>query len=267
MMRMHRTIRILHFSPSTATGRHDSHRACLGIVRSVQDAVVELGLGHRVELIWALPAITSKEQVRTLLEGGDVLAVATPTYGQGSPWFVRKFFELTTGCAIWGKPATAFATSGGNHTGGETSVGDCLRSLQGIGAATFSFAQKTLVFGTNQKFAQDGEFDLVDVWFMRQFGRTLLLHAVLRDAPDAGAETARRLGLRTDYYEDFPSRAAAEQQLAALCDALNAPLHRGTAAYCGLSRQLGQDCAPPDAGRLGFADLLPAPLDRSHPPK
>ena len=70
MMPMPRTIRILHFSPSTATGRHDSHRACLGIVHFVQEAIGELHLAHRVELLWALPAISSKEQVQALLNGG-----------------------------------------------------------------------------------------------------------------------------------------------------------------------------------------------------
>ena len=54
---MPRTIRILHFSPSTATGRHDSHRAALGIIWFAQAALTEFNLPHRVDLIWALPAI------------------------------------------------------------------------------------------------------------------------------------------------------------------------------------------------------------------
>ena len=164
-------------------------------------------LAHRCELIWALPAINSREQVHALLSGGDLIVVGTPTYGQGSPWFVRKFFELSTGCSIWGKPATAFATSGGEHTGGEFAVGDTLRSLQGMGACTFSFAQKTLVFGTNQKFLADGHFDLIDIWFMRQFARTVLLHAITRDNPDDTSAWAARLGLETDYYNRFPGEA------------------------------------------------------------
>lgn len=255
-----RTIRILHFSPSTSTERHDSHRASLGIVHFVQEALVELSLPHRVELLWALPAITSKEQVQALLNGGDVLVVATPTFGQGSPWFVRKFFELTTCCALWGKPATAFATAGGNHTGGETAVGDCLRSLQGIGAATFSFAQKTLVFGTNQKFARDGEFDLIDGWFMRQFARTLVLHAILRDSPDVGAEWAARLGLRTDYYNSFPTEKEMGGLIGGWINRLNLLLRRPEAGYAWLTDELGFDCVPHDASHLRFAELLPKPL-------
>ncbi len=260
MIRMPRTIRILHFSPSTATERHDSHRACLGIVHFVQEAIVEIHLQHGVELLWALPAITSKEQVHALLNGGDVLAVATPTYGQGSPWFVRKFFELTPGCAIWGKPATAFATSGGNHTGGEIAVADTLRSLQGAGACTFSFSQKTLVFGTNQKFARDGEFDLIDVWFMRQFARTLVLHAVLRDSPDAGTDWSGRLGLRADYYNSFPIGSEMECLVGEWVARLNLPLRRSEAGYASLSDKLGFDCFPPDASSLRFSDLLPKAL-------
>jgi hypothetical protein len=256
---MPRTIRILHFSPSTATGRHDSHRAALGITWFAQAALTEFNLPHRVDLIWALPAISSKESVHGLLGSGDVLVIATPTYGQGSPWFVRKFFELTPGCGLWGKPATAFATSGGNHTGGETAVGDCLRSLQGIGASTFSFAQKTLVFGTNQKFARDGEFDVIDGWFMRQFARTLVLQAILRDRPDNANEWASRLGLRSDYYNDFPTQSALGGLVGNCIRLLNAPLADAAAGYPALEHRLGFSCTPPDASRLPFSELLPAP--------
>ncbi len=256
---MPRTIRILHFSPSTATARHDSHRAALGVVWFAQQALSEFQLEHRVELVWALPAISAKELVRDVLVSADILVIATPTYGQGSPWFVRKFFELTPGVALWGKPATAFATSGGHHTGGETAVGDCLRSLQGVGASTFSFAQKTLVFGTNQKFARDGEFDLIDGWFMRQFARTLVLQAVLRDHPDTGGYWAVRLGLRTDYYNDFPSQPNLGTLVGDCIQHLNAPLADGETGYPELSQRLGFQCQPLDASDLPFVGLLPAP--------
>lgn len=258
---MSRLIRLLHFSPSTATQRHDSHRAALGIGWFIHETLREHRLPHRWEMVWALPAITSKEQVHALLGGADLLVVGTPTYGQGSPWFVRKFFELTTGTAVWARPATAFATAGGQHTGGETAVADTLRSLQGIGVATFSFAQKTLVFGTNQKFARDGEFDLIDVWFMQQFARTIVLHLIARDQPDATDAWAERLGLDTGYYTQFPTATALEQAIGNVRGWLNAPLDDGDFAYAAWSRRLGFDCAPPDASVLNFASLLPAPLE------
>jgi multimeric flavodoxin WrbA len=257
---MSRLIRILHFSPSTATQRHDGYRASLGIVGFLQEELMTFRLAHRCELIWALPAINSREQVHALLSGGDLIVVGTPTYGQGSPWFVRKFFELSTGCSIWGKPATAFATSGGEHTGGEVAVGDTLRSLQGMGACTFSFAQKTLVFGTNQKFLADGHFDLIDIWFMRQFARTVLLHAITRDNPDDASAWAARLGLETDYYNRFPGEAQLQNTLGHIQSQLNAPLVSANAGYAALSATMNMDCFPPNASYLPFANLLPEPF-------
>lgn len=264
-----RLLRLLHFSPSTATERHDSHRAALGIGWFLQEAIRVHSLPHRWELVWALPTITDQARVHSALTGADLIVIGSPTYGQGSPWFVRKFFELTTGLALWAKPATAFATAGGNHTGGEQTVADTLRSLQGIGAATFSFAQKTMVFGTNQKFAPDGIFDFIDVWFMQQFARTLVLHLIARDAPDDAAAWAQKLGLDSGYYHFFPTETALQRDLGEIRHWLNRPLNDKSAAYDAWTERLGFDCHPPQSDILSFRPLLPsptAPLAHSNQP-
>ena len=251
-------IRFLHFSASTATNRHDSHRAGLGIAGMLNALIREQNLPLRTEFVWALPSIADRDAAPALLRGAEVIVIGSPTYGQGSPWFLRRFFELTTSVAIWGKLGTAWATAGGLHTGGETTVADTLRSLQGIGACTFSFAQKTMVFGTNQKFLADGVFDLIDVWFMDRFARTIAMQAMMRRNP--GEDWPARFGLETNYYRNFPSEDQMAAWLGEWRDALNAPLQgAATAAYAALSARLGFEAHPPSPAALPFADWMAPP--------
>jgi multimeric flavodoxin WrbA len=252
-------LRLLHFSPSTATGRHDSHRACLGFHHFARAAAAELDAPVKVEQVWALPAITSKASVQALLSGADLLVIASPTYAQGSPWFVRRFLELGAGLQQWGGLGTAFATAGGQHTGGEMTVMDTLRSLQGLGLATFSFAQKYVVLGAQQKFAADGEFDLIDTWFLRQLARTSLVHLLARRTSLNPVQLAHQLGLDTGYYNTFPSREALQSLVGEIQTRLNAPLGHGVSGYTSWIQELGDVAHPPDATSLPFRDLLPEP--------
>ena len=252
-------IRLLHFSPSTASGRHDSHRAALAFVWFAREAVKEAGADITVELVWALPAITSKPRVHELLSTADLLVLASPTYAQGSPWFVRRFLELGAGLQLWGKLGTAFATAGGQNTGGDVTVADTLRSWTGLGMCVFTFAQKHVVFGTQQKFAADGEFELIDVWFLRQLARTCVLQLLARNEPGAAGAWAKRLEVETGYYRSFPTEAELTELLGPLRDYLNAPLSAGASAYAWWSAALELDAAPPDASGLPFASLLPEP--------
>jgi multimeric flavodoxin WrbA len=255
-------LRLLHFSPSTATGRHDSHRAALAFVWFAREAVKESGADIAVELVWALPAITSKPQVQALLATADLLVLASPTYAQGSPWFVRRFLELGAGLQLWGKLGTAFATAGGQNTGGDVTVADTLRSWTGLGMCVFTFAQKHVVFGAQQKFTEDGEFELIDVWFLRQLARTCVLQLLARGEPSQAGNWARRLGLETGYYNAFPTESELAALLGDVCSHLNAPLGEGAAAYAWWSNALGFDAAPPDASGLPFAALLPEAIPK-----
>jgi hypothetical protein len=253
---MHRVLlRVLHFSPSTATGRHDSHRAALGFLSFVRDAASEFAPDIRSELVWALPAITSAAGVAEAMSGADLLVVATPVYGQGSPWFVRKFLEQTRGLQLWGVLGTAFASAGGTHTGGETAILDTFRSLQGAGLCTFTFAQKLVVFAAQQKPLADGEFEPVDAWFLRQLARTCVVQLMARRG--IGPEWAAKLGIDSAYYLNFPGAQTLEQQVGERCRRMNAPLSNGVSAYDWWSDQLGFDARPPDASALPFFSLLP----------
>ncbi len=252
-------IRFLHFSGSTATGRHDSHRAGLGIVGFLRELCRAHALPLRWEYRWALPAVNDRDAAAALLGGAGTFVFGAPTYGQGSPWFLRRFFELTTSVPLWGRLGTAWATAGGLHTGGEMVITDTLRSLQGLGACTFSFAQKSAVFGTNQKFLADGTFDLIDVWFMDHVARTLAMQAMTRLEPDG--DWAGLFGLRVDYYRAFPTEGELLASHGAWRDALNKPLHDPGAGYAALSDRIGFDAAPPDAGGLPFAEWMPPPVE------
>ena len=255
---MSSVVRFLHFSASTATQRHDGHRAGLGIAGFLNALIREQTLPMRLEYVWALPSVADRAAAPALLDGADVLVVGSPTYGQGSPWFLRRFFELTTSATLWGKLGTAWATAGGLHTGGETVIADTLRSLQGLGACTFSFAQKSMVFGTNQKFLADGVFDLIDVWFMDQFARTIALQTMARRHP--GENWAGRFGLEINYYRNFPTESGMPARVKEWRDALNAPLqvHPAT-AYAALTAKAGFDATPPSTEHLPFAEWMAPP--------
>ena len=256
-------LRLLHFSPGTATGRHDSHRALLGFEWFAREAGREAermtGITLTVERIWALPSITSKPAVHAILSGADALVLASPTYAQGSPWFVRRFLELGAGLQLWGGLGTAFATAGGLHTGGEMTVIDTLRSWQGLGLCTFTFAQKYVVLGAQQKFTADGEFDLIDAWFLRQLARTTIVQLLARSSVKTGAEWAKQFGLETGDYHSFPSEESMRDSVGFLRDKMNAPLTSGPTAYEWWTQELGASALPPDVTGLPFAALLPEP--------
>jgi NAD(P)H-dependent FMN reductase len=253
------TVRVLHFSPGTATDRHDSHRAALGFVHCLQTVDPKPFPEVICELVWALPSIDQTSKVHALLSGADAVVVATPVYGQGSPWFLRKFFEQTRGLELWGTLGTAFATSGGQHTGGEMALLDTLRSLQGCGACTFTFAQKLTVIGMQQRPRPDGEFDLIDTWFLRQLARTCLVQMVAQRDRSEGAIWAQRLGVQSAYYLDFPDAARLEVEVGDVCHWMNEPLIDPVSAYERWSQRLGFSARPPEARSLPFAGLFPEP--------
>lgn len=253
------TLRVLHFSPSTATGRHDSYRASLVFTWFVRQAIETVGSPIKVDLVWALPAIASREKAHHLMSGVDLVVIATPTYAQGSPWFVRRFLELCAGLQLWGCLGTTFASAGGQHTGGDVAVADTLRSLMGMGMATFTFAQKLVVFGAQQKFATDGTFELLDLWFLQQLARTAVTHLVGRSGSRSFLEMAQFWKLDTGYYNQFPTADGLAADLGQLRDRVNTPLV-DPSAYHWWSDCLAMNAVPPDASVLPFFDLLPLPV-------
>ncbi len=253
-------LRVLHFSPGSADARHDSHRAALAFLWFAREAATETGLPLDISLTWALPAITSRSAVHSMLTGADLIVLASPTYAQGSPWFLRRFLELGAGLQLWGGLATAFATAGGNHTGGDVTVADSLRSLHGLGLCTFTFAQKLMVFAAQQKHVPDGTFEPIDVWFLRQLARTAVFHLCLRERLGSAHSLAAGLGLDTGYYHHFPTPSDLASQLGTIPGHLNEPLTDPEAGYAWWTHSLGFDSRPPDPSSLPFSTLLPEPI-------
>lgn len=218
-------VRLLCFGPSPYTSRHDSMRAGFGIYLLLQQVIHDEGLPLRASIYDAFPAVENVDKGRALLRGARVLALGASTWAQGTPWYVRRFLELTYAEYLGGVSATAWATSGGSFTGGEMVVQDTLRSLMGMGAQAFTLAQKYMVFTTDERIDPPtaGEFGLLDLWFMDQFARQLAVVALAGHDRDKAASLSARLGVSHVYYQNFPRDVAALQgRYGALRDRLNA---------------------------------------------
>lgn len=202
-------VRFVFAAPSPYTARFDATRAGLGIALELQRLAREQQLPVRISLM-ALPSQAGRAEVRALLESGPrVLVVGGSTWSQGSAAPLRRLFELGGDVSLQGVRATAFATAGGEHTGGEMVVLDSLRSLMGQGALGFTAGQRLMVFSTDERLAQPpGQFNALDCWAMGQYARELLLQAhASSDAAQAQA-LAGRLGVDLTYYRRFPRQLA-----------------------------------------------------------
>src|SRR5215475_13237823 len=173
-------IRLLCFGPSPYTSRHDSMRAGFGIYLLLQQVIRDENLPLKATIYDAFPSVENADKARALLRDARVLVVGTSTLAQGSPYHVRRFFEQTTGEFLGGASASAWATSGGAHTGGEMVVGDTLRSLMGLGAQAYTLGQKYMVFVTDERLDPPtaGAFAPLDLWFMAQFAQNQALAAL-----------------------------------------------------------------------------------------
>lgn len=211
-------------APSPYTGRFDATRAGLGTALELQRLAREQQLPLRISLR-ALPSQAGRAEVRALLEPGPrVLVVEGSTWSQGSAAPLRRLFELGGEVSLQGVRATAFATAGGAHTGGEMVVLDSLRSLMGQGALGFTAGQRLMVFSTDERLDQQpGQFTLLDCWTMGQYARELLLQAHASPDPSATAALAGRLGVDLTYYRRFPRQASdLGPQVRSVCARINA---------------------------------------------
>jgi len=157
---------------------------------------------------------------------------------------LRRLFELGGDVSLQGVRATAFATSGGAHTGGEMVVFDSLRSLMGQGALAFTAGQRLMVFSTDERLEQQpGQFTPLDCWAMGQYARELLLQAHASPDPVQMAELAGRLGVDLAYYRRFPRQQSdlgpQARSVCALINPLAAVALPGLAAVAsGLDRRV-----------------------------
>ena len=128
-----------------------------------------------------IEVLDNQDKARALLRSPGVLVFGSSTWAQGSNYLIRRYFELVGGEYLGGTAASAWATAGGEHTGGEVVVSDTLRSLMGMGAQVFTFGQKYMVFSTDERLGmRPGDFSLLDCWYMEQFGKTIAVAALAR---------------------------------------------------------------------------------------
>jgi len=112
-------VRFISVAPSPYSHRHDSMRAGFGIFLSLQRIIAEEKLPIRVTYYDGAAVYDSSDQVRKLVRGADVLIIGGSTWAQGSALYLRRFMEYADAEPLYGVQASAWATAGGTHTGGE----------------------------------------------------------------------------------------------------------------------------------------------------
>lgn len=235
-------VRFLNLAPSIYTHRYDSLRAGLGIALELRALVKAQSLPVKITFYDAASVLDHPEAAKALLHGADVLVLGGETWAQGSTRFERQFFEETGSEALWGVEATAYTTAGGSHTGGEMVIGDTLRSLMGMGASVFTLGQKYMVFTTDERTGgpDSGQFALIDVWFMEQFAKAIVLEATAKSDPKLGAKLCAQWQLTHTYYRDFPKdEAPLRARLGDVLDLINAAAKVDSGAYEKIGVQLG----------------------------
>ena len=236
-------VRFLSVAPSPYTQRHDSFRAGMGIFLSLRQLIQQEKLPLRTTFYDASAVYDDAEKAKALLRGPQVLVLGSSTWAQGSSFYMRRFLELVNLEYLGGVSATAWATAGGDHTGGDVVVQDILRTLMGMGAQTFSLGQKYMVFSTDERIepAEDGQFSLLDCWFMDQFARNLAVVALAGNDRSKSAELLKRLGGGPHYYTSISrDPKVLDARYGALQKRLNAAADARSEAYRGLRVLLEQ---------------------------
>ena len=234
-------IRFLCFAPSPYTHRHDAMRAGFGIFLQLSKLIEQQKAPVRATFYDAVPALSDKAKAHQILRGAKVLVFGTSTWSQGSPYLIRQFFEYVGDEYLGGVAVTAWATAGGSHTGGEVTIGDTLRSAMGSGASVFSLGQRYMVFTTDERITpeKEGEFTLLDCWFMDQFARNLLLVAMADLDRDRAAQLSKTLHVKAQYYQDLPAgEAPLQKEFGDLQRTLNRAVDPESAEFRGLLKRL-----------------------------
>ena len=227
-------VRFLNLAPSPYTHRHDAFRAGCGILLSLERVAREHKLPLRATFHDASAALENPAQAKALVHGARVLVIGGSAWAQGSAYYPRRFFELVDAEDLAGVSASAWATAGGVHTGGETMIADTLRTLMGMGAQVFSLGQKSMVFPTGERFEPraEGEFTILDCWFMEQFAKNIALVALAGSDRAKASALEKELDFTPIYWSRFPKdEAALVPRFRELRDRLNAAADAKSEAY------------------------------------
>lgn len=151
------------------------------------------------------PILDQPAEVKKLLPGAAALLIGTSVWAQGPTSISRTFFEAINTDSIAGVAASTWVTSGGAHTGAATAHDSNLSTLRGMGAATFTFGQKQVIFTTDESLdgSKPGEFTLLDLWFMDGLAKAAIVNATHLGNPQAAGELWKKLDLSPIYYRGF----------------------------------------------------------------
>ncbi len=224
-------VRFLCFAPSPYTERHDALRAGLGIFL----CLTGLKLPLRATFYDGIPVMEDSTKGRSLLRGPRVLVLGSSTWAQGSAYYIRRYLELVDIEDLSGVSASAWATAGGSHTGGERVIEDTLRTLMGMGAQVFTLGQKYMVFQTGERVGvPEGDFTLLDCWYMDHFARTIAVVALAGGDRAKAQALSKQLRVAPQYWDLMPKQESELSRYRKLCDRLNAAAKPDSDAWRGL---------------------------------
>jgi hypothetical protein len=239
-------VRFLSIAPSPYSRRHDAFRAGFGVFLSLRKHIDASRLPLRITYYDGSCFFDNAVAIADALRGPQLFVLGASTWSQGPSFHVRRFLELAGSQDLLGASATAWATAGGAHTGGEEVISTVLRSLTGMGAQTFTLGQKYMVFTTDERVGPEapGAFTLLDLWYMDQFARYIAVVALAGNDRERAATLSEQLGVSPHYYtSNFPP---SEQTLAGYRDLqgqLNAAANQDSDAYRHLRSLVANTCA------------------------
>lgn len=180
-------VAFISFAPSPYSNRHDCMRAGFGIYLLLDQHIKEHKLPIELSYFDGTTFLDDKKTITRVMNHADVYILGGSTWGQGPTYYVRRFFEQAGAVNMMGVSASAWATAGGAHTGGEEVVHSMLRGMMGMGAEVFTLAQKYMVFTTDERMSprEPGAFAPLDLWYMDRFSRWILVQTLADDRVEA----------------------------------------------------------------------------------
>ncbi|MEK8017924.1 MAG: hypothetical protein VSS75_013710 [Candidatus Parabeggiatoa sp.] len=236
-------VRFICLAPSPYRNRHDSLRAGFGIFLLLRQAIDENHLNISTSYYDGSTFYENTQKIQAVLNGPEVILLGGSTWAQGPAYYVRRFFELAGTTNLSGVSASAWATAGGAHTGGELVVSTTLRSLMGMGAKIFTLGQKYMVFTTDERlFPAAGAFSLLDLWYMDQFARNIAVEALVGNDRAKAKKLSQELGTSPYYFQqNFPPSPRKLSEYVDLQRRLNAAANPNSPEYKELRAMLAND--------------------------